>query len=39
MRRSGPRRFLLDGARTATAVAYAVGAIASFWTFERLVAI
>ncbi len=39
IRRPISRRFLLTGARTATAAAYAVGTIASFWTFERLLAI
>ena len=39
IRRSGSRRPVLTGARTATAAAYAVGTVASFWTFERLLAI
>ena len=37
--RIGRRGFMLEGTPAATAVAYAVGAIASFWTFERLLAI
>ena len=41
MRRSrfGRRSFMLEGSPAATATAYAVGAIASFWTIERLLAI
>ena len=41
MRRSrfGRRGFMLEGSPAATATAYAVGAIASFWTIERLLAI
>ena len=41
MRRSrfGPRGFMLEGSPAATATAYAVGAIASFWTIERWLAI
>ena len=41
MRRSrfGRRGFMVEGSPAATATAYAVGAIASFWTIERLLAI
>ena len=39
IRRSSARKSVLTGARTATAAAYAVGTVASFWTFERLLAI
>ena len=37
--RAGRRGFMLEGSPAATATAYAVGAIASFWTIERLLAI
>ncbi len=39
--RSGHREFMVEGSRSpaATATAYAVGTIASFWTIERLLAI
>ena len=37
--RIGQREFMREGSPAATATAYAVGAIASFWTIERLLAI
>ena len=37
--RFGRRGFMEEGSPAATVTAYAVGAIASFWTIERLLAI